>query len=144
MLGLRCSQVDLFGGWIQLYGEDTKNGEGRKVKLTRECIRLPAPYCACKQGTDYVFTRSDGKQVVDMRKDWEALTAASGLAGLLLHDFRRSAIQNLTRRGVSETVAMRISGHRTRSVFKRYDIVDERDLEQATQKIEAGREVSYG
>jgi integrase len=158
MLGLRCSQVDLAGGWVQLYGEDTKNGEGRKVKLTRECALLLA---ACKEGKgadDYIFTREDGKHVVDPRDDWYTLCVASGLGqlvsakradgeeyekyvGLILHDFRRSAIRNMDRRGVPQTIAMKISGHRSVSVWRRYNLGDERDLEQATQKIEAGREV---
>jgi len=62
---------------------------------------------------------------------------------LNLHDFRRIAIRNMTRRGVSETVAMKISGHKTISVFKRYNIVDERDLAEATRLIEAGRQLDF-
>jgi hypothetical protein len=61
--------------------------------------------------------------------------------GLNLHDFRRSAIRNMTRRGVNDTTAMKISGHKTASVFRRYNIVDERDLVEATRLIEAGRQV---
>ncbi|HLW80627.1 MAG TPA: site-specific integrase [Candidatus Acidoferrales bacterium] len=138
LLGLRVSQVDLFSGWIELYGEETKNGEPRRIKLTQECVRLLAPCCACKKDSDLVLTRADGGRIVDFRKEWKALVTACGLPWLRLHDFRRSAIRNATRRGVSQTVAMRISGHKTASVFRRYDIVDERDLEQATAKIEAG------
>jgi hypothetical protein len=66
-------EVDLFTGWLALHGEDTKSGEGRKIKLTQECIRLLAPCCTCKQETDYVFTRTNGDHVVDPRDDWKAV-----------------------------------------------------------------------
>ena len=159
LLSLRCSQVDLLNRWIELEGEDTKSGEPRKVKMTQEVYdRL----CACMRGKSsdaFVFTREDGKRVVDPRDDWYSLCVASELGayvpakrasgeeyeryvGLNLHDFRRSAIRNMTRRGVTESVAMKISGHKTASVFRRYNIVDERDLAEATQKIEAGSKVS--
>jgi integrase len=104
-----------------------------------------------------VFTRTDGSTVVDFRDDWYALCIAAKLGsyvsakrrngesyqkyvGLTPHDFRRSAIRNMTRRGVTEKVAMTISGHSTRSVFDRYNLVDTTDLAQATEKIEARRQ----
>jgi integrase len=61
----------------------------------------------------------------------------AGYDGLVLHDFRRSGVRNLRRAKVAEDVAMKISGHRTTSVFKRYNIVDSDDLHDAMQSVSA-------
>lgn len=138
LLGMRCSQVDLLNDTVCLYSGETKNKEGRVVALTEECRVLVTELRKGKQPEDFLLTRPNGERVRDLRGTWATLVSAAGLPGLLLHDFRRSAVRNMVRRGIPERVAMRISGHKTRSVFERYNIVSEADLRDAARKIEAG------
>lgn len=134
LVALRVSDCDLLGGTIRL--RTSKNGEPRTVALTAETHGLLASCIAGKGPDAPVFTRN-GKPVSDFRGTWDAVTKAAGAPGLLFHDLRRSAIRNMIRAGVPEVVAMRISGHKTRAVFDRYNIVSGRDLAEAAQKIES-------
>lgn len=89
-----------------------------------------------------VFVRLGGKlagrPLGSFRKRWAAACRAAGAPGLLVHDLRRSGIRNMVRAGISEHTAMKISGHKTRSVFDRYDIVSEDDLRAAARRIATG------
>ena len=83
-----------------------------------------------------------GQPVKDYRKAWATACKAAGLAagikgGLIPDDLRRSGLRNLLRAGVSETVAMGISGHRTRSTFDRYNITSAEDTRAALEAVSA-------
>lgn len=71
-----------------------------------------------------------------LRAEWETATKASGLDGLLVHDLRRSAIRNMMRSGAQQVEAMKISGHKTTSVFMRYNIVDEDQTVAVMKRVE--------
>jgi integrase len=142
MLGLRVGQVDKATGRIRLEGSQTKNGNGRAFTLTSDARHLVFALIEGKQANDYVFTRADGTPVGDFRKLWANVCKRAGVPDLLLHDLRRTAVRNMVRSGISDNVAMAISGHKTRSVFDRYDIVSESDLDAAAAKIEQRRKAS--
>jgi len=74
--------------------------------------------------------------VNNFRKSWKLVTEAAGCPGLLFHDLRRSGVRNLVRAGVDPKVAMLITGHKTASVFQRYQIIDETDLKEATRMLD--------
>jgi len=78
----------------------------------------------------FVFHR-EGRPIKDFRRQWRKACATAGLAGSLFHDLRRSGVRNLVRAGVAQPVAMRISGHKTTSVFLRYDITSDTDIASA-------------
>lgn len=153
MLNLRVRQCDFFDRWIELEQGTTKNDEGRKARMTAEVFALLRSCCDGKNPNDYVFTTDDGSPVRDPREDWYALCVAAGFGsyvkakrkngeaydkyvGLQPHDFRRTAVRNLIRSGVPQHTAMKISGHKTQEVFRRYDIIDDADLIEATRKLE--------
>lgn len=87
--------------------------------------------------SEYVFHAGDGRAVVDFKRSWATACRAAGAPGLLFHDLRRSAVRNMIRAGVPQSVAMRISGHKTTAMFLRYDITSEEDKREALAKVDA-------
>ncbi len=83
-----------------------------------------------------IFHR-DGRAVGDFRKVWKRACKAAGLVGRIPYDLRRTAVRNMVRAGVDPVVAMRISGHGTRSMFDRYDIISDEDIREAVLKTNA-------
>lgn len=141
---LEWSDVDQRARVIRLRPEESKNGQGRTLVLEGELwsiIERRWSYGVVRRGrTSRIATlvfHHDGHAIVDIKKAWASACSAAGVGKKLFHDLRRTAIRNMVRAGVPETVAMKISGHKTRSVFDRYNITDERDLREAMQKTQA-------
>jgi integrase len=134
-MGLRICQVDLTARAVRLLPGETKNDKGRTVVMTAEVYREISERLKGKSPDDLIFTWENGDPVLDFRAAWDNMCTAAGVQ-VLLHDFRRTAVRNMVRAGISENVAMKISGHKTRSVFDRYDITNESDLTDAAKKLE--------
>ncbi|MCC6861662.1 MAG: tyrosine-type recombinase/integrase [Bryobacterales bacterium] len=147
ILSLQWPQVDLLERVVRLEPGTTKNKEARIIPAPDELYqtlliqreRTEANYPACP----WVFSRG-GEKIRHFRKTWKSACREAGLwegdakkgkPTKLFHDLRRTGVRNLVRAGVPEKVAMLISGHRTRSVFERYNIISEDDLKEAMRRL---------
>jgi integrase len=135
ILGMLWSEVDQAGGVIRLSPERSKTKEPRVIPLSpplREVIkrRLRERRLDCP----FVF-HNGGRRIGDWRKSWWKACKAAKLPGKLFHDLRRTVARNLIRSGTGEGVAMRLTGHKTRNVFERYNIVSETDLHAASARL---------
>jgi integrase len=131
--------VDQEQGIVRLETGETKNYDARTVYLDHELKGFfNQQWQSCKDRrtiSPYVFPNHDGSEKIkDIRGAWFSARKAAGLGDRLFHDFRRTAIRNMIRSGTPEIVAMMISGHKTRSVFDRYNIISDTDLKEAAHR----------
>lgn len=146
VLGLRWDQVDFDADVVRLEPNTTKSGKGRTFPfdilpelaelLRQRRVATNAVIAATGRRVPTVF-HEDGKPIPykKLLKAWRAACNVAEVAGRLLHDFRRTAARNLRRAGVDEGTIMRLCGWDTRSMFDRYNIIDERDLRAGVQKL---------
>jgi integrase len=134
--------VDFERGRISLPPHVTKTKTGRILPIVPGDMRKLL--VASKRDRDknfprckWVFHRS-GEQIIDFRGGWENAVKAAGVPDLTFHDLRRTAVRNMRRAGVPQVVRMKISGHKTDSMERRYNIVDDDDLDIA-QRFMAAR-----
>ena len=135
---LQWRQVDLRTGEVRLDPGTTKNKQGRMFPITdalREILihqQLIAERLQRSTETicPWVFHRH-GTPIKRFSAAWRTACTLAGCPGKIPHDLRRTAVRNLIRAGVTESVAMTLTGHQTRSVFDRYNIISSRDLQYA-------------
>ena len=132
--------MDLAAAQIRFHGVDTKNEEARTLPIygdMREWLLL-AKETRDRKFPDcpWVFYSENGQRLYWFYKVWKLACKRARVPNLLFHDLRRSAVRNMERAGVPRKVAMAISGHKTASIYRRYDIVVHRDLADAATRME--------
>lgn len=134
---IQWEQVDFESRLIRLSAAQTKGKKARTLPIYGDMRRwLERQRDTCPAGSPWVFHGTHNCPVCNHLNGWVEACERAGLPGLLFHDLRRSAVRNMKRAGIQDKVAMEISGHRTRSVFDRYNIVDVADLENAGKRLE--------
>jgi integrase len=150
---------------IRLRPENSKNGEGRSAPIAGELVGLMERRKQARLANgilvNLIFHR-DGAPIAEIRKSWATACVAAGVgkmicpkcskegtdrkcshcktrteySGRIFHDLRRSGVRNMIRSGVPQSVAMKISGHKTASMFRRYDIASQEDLKAALESVQ--------
>ena len=148
---LRWAQVDLQAGTVRLEVGTTKNGEGREFplspgseldavlrdqrRLTSE-LELSRGWVRPEDRVPWVFHRQ-GREIRTKDAAWRVACREAGVPGRLFHDLRRTAVRNLERAGVPRSWAMKLTGHKTESVYRRYAIVADQDLRDGVARLTA-------
>ena len=154
----KLTPAQTVAGTVRLDPGTTKNDEGRVFPFTGELRtlllaqraerdRLKHEGIVCR----WVFWRmvAEGRRgplrprpILAFTVAWKHACQAAGCPGRIPHDLRRTAVRNLVRAGISERVAMRLTGHKTRAIFERYNIVSDGDLGEAAAKLDSHATVS--
>jgi len=150
LMKLQWTQVDLGAGLIRLEPGTTKNLEGGEVPLTVDLLvkfkKLWEETRALEVKTGakipWVFHRK-GKPVRSYYKAWKNACKKAGVGPRYFHDYRRTAVRNMEMVAVPRSVAMKITGHKTESVYRRYAIVDLAQLREATRRMELRTEAGW-
>jgi integrase len=123
-------------GTIHLRPEMSKTAEGRVLTLVGELHAIVERRRAARKELIPLVFHRDGWRINNFYAHWQRACAAAGLPDRLFHDLRRTAVRNMTRAGVPRPIARQISGHKTDSVYERYDIVDEEDIRNGLLKMQ--------
>jgi integrase len=117
-------------------GKTTKNKKPRYLPVYGDmqaeiemAMSLGDPKCP-------LLVQREGKPVFDFEKSWKTACELSGVDETIFHDFRQTAVTNMVEAGYSEKDAMEISGHRTRAIFDRYNIVSTKRIRSLSEKME--------
>ena len=135
ILGLTWDRVDFKGGVIHLRAEDTKTDDARMVPMTLELTALLKNlYKVRYLNEDHVFL-VQARSIGSVKTAFKAACRRANIKGFKFHDFRHTAVTNMRRAGIDHLTIMRITGHKTMEVFKRYNSFHRDDLRAAASQF---------
>ena len=137
ILGLTWDELDEAGGVIRLSPARSKTLVGRILPISQPIAEALARRRARRDPTSPLVFHRDGIPVRRWRTAWRTACQAAGVPTRFLHDCRRTAARNLIRASVPERVAMLLTGHKTRAIFDRYNIINEQELLEAGDQLVA-------
>ena len=135
ILNLTWDRVDLKAGLIRLHAEDTKTNDARLIPLTPDLTALLKDLYKVRYLHEPHVFLIKGKSVRSIKTAFKAACRRAKITGFLFHDFRHTAITNMRRAGIDHLTIMRITGHKTLEVFKRYNSFQESDLKEAASRF---------
>ena len=142
IITLEWRQVDLTQGSVRLDPGTTKNREGRLIYVSPQLLEVLRAQGTATRDLERAkgiivpqVSHRRGKRILRFLASWQTACKTAGVPGMFFHDLRRTAVRNMVRAGVPERVAMQVSGHKTRSVFERYNIISVGDLQEAACRI---------
>ena len=137
ILGLTWDEIDEAGGVIRLSPARSKTLVGRILPISHPIAEALARRRARRDPDSPLVFHRDGIPIRRWRTAWRTACQAAGVPTRFLHDCRRTAARNLIRASVPERVAMLLTGHKTRAIFDRYNIINEQELLEAGDQLVA-------
>ena len=128
ILGLTWEEIDMAGGVIRLSPACSKTLVGRILPISQPIAEALARRRARRDPDSPLVFHRDGIPVRRWRTAWRTACQSAGVPTRFLHDCRRTAARNLIRANVPERVAMLLTGHKSRAIFDRYNIIHEQEL----------------
>jgi integrase len=135
ILKLTWKKVNMQEGYLDLEPEDTKNSEPRRIYFNDvlwDIFRRAGKIRSLKH--DYVFTYR-GKPIKEFREGFNKALEKAGIENFHFHDLRHTFNTNMRKAGVDQTVIMKLTGHKTLSMFNRYNTVDQEDAADAMKRL---------
>lgn len=136
IVGLTRDRVNLREGYLDLTAKDTKTREPRRIYFNdevREVLNRARKTRGLRHSHVFMYK---GEPIKSIKVALASALERAGIEDFRFHDLRHTFVTNMRRAGVPETVIMKITGHKTRSMFARYDTIEPSDCKEAMRKLE--------